>query len=84
MDQVEPQAETRIRTRLVLEAIAEAEKIEASEEEYDEELKTMAEAYGRDVEEIRKDMTEDVEKMIKDDLKVRAAARFLADNAKEK
>ncbi|MBO4900128.1 MAG: trigger factor [Lachnospiraceae bacterium] len=84
MDQVEPQAETRIRTRLVLEAVAEAEKLEASDAEYDEELKTMAEAYGRDVEEIRKDMTEEVEKMIKDDLKVRAAAKFLADNAKEK
>ena len=84
MDQVEPQAETRIRTRLVLEAVAEAEKLEASDADYDEELKTMAEAYGRDVEEIRKDMTEEVEKMIKDDLKVRAAAKFLADNAKEK
>ena len=83
MDQVEPQAETRIRTRLVLEAVAEAEKLEATEEAYEEELKTMAEAYGRDVDEIRKDITEDVEKMIKDDLKVRAAAEFLADNAKE-
>ena len=35
-------------------------------------------------EEIKKDITDDVEKMIKDDLKVRAAAKFLADNAKEK
>ncbi len=84
MEQVEPQAETRIRTRLVLEAVAEAEKLEASDAEYEEELKTMAEAYGKDVDEIKKDITEDVEKMIKDDLKVRAAAKFLADNAKEK
>ncbi len=84
MDQVEPQAETRIKTRLVLEAVAEAEKLEVSDADYEEELKTMAEAYGRDVDEIRKDITEDVEKMIKDDLKVRAAAKFLADNAKEK
>ena len=84
MDQVEPQAETRIKTRLVLEAVAETEKLEVSDADYEEELKTMAEAYGRDVDEIRKDITEDVEKMIKDDLKVRAAAKFLADNAKEK
>lgn len=84
MDQVEPQAETRIKTRLVLEAVAEAEKLEVSDADYEEELKTMAEAYGREVDEIRKDITEDVEKMIKDDLKVRAAAKFLADNAKEK
>ena len=84
MDQVEPQAENRIRSRLVLEAVAEAENLTASDEEYEEELKTMAEAYGRDLEEIKKDMTEGVEKMIKDDLRVRAAAKFLADNAKEK
>ncbi len=84
MEQVEPQAETRIRTRLVLEAVAEAEKLEASDADYEEELKTMADAYGKDVDEIKKDITEDVEKMIKDDLKVRAAAKFLADNAKEK
>ena len=84
MDQVEPQAETRIKTRLVLEAVAEAEKLEVSDADYENELKTMAEAYGREVDEIRKDITEDVEKMIKDDLKVRAAAKFLADNAKEK
>ncbi|MCR5595732.1 MAG: trigger factor [Lachnospiraceae bacterium] len=84
MDQVEPQAETRIRTRLVLEAVAEAEKLEASDADYEDELKTMAEAYGREVDDIKKDITEEVEKMIKDDLKVRAAAKFLADNAKEK
>ncbi|MBQ8947708.1 MAG: trigger factor [Lachnospiraceae bacterium] len=83
-DQIEPQAETRIRNRLVLEAIAEAEKLEATEEQYQEELKTMAEAYGQDVDKIKEDITEDVEKMIRDDLKVRNAAEFLADNAVEK
>lgn len=83
-DQIEPQAETRIRNRLVLEAIAEAEKLEATEEQYQEELKTMAEAYGQDGDKIKEDITEDVEKMIRDDLKVRNAAEFLADNAVEK
>ena len=84
MDQVEPQADRRIRTRLVLEAVAEAEKLEVSDEQFEEELKTMAEAYGRDVEELKKDVTEEVEKMIKEDLVVRNAAKFLAENAKEK
>lgn len=84
MDQVEPQAETRIKTRLVLEAVAAAEKLEASDADYEDELKTMAEAYGKELDDIKKDITEEVEKMIKDDLKVRAAAKFLADNAKEK
>jgi len=84
VEQVAPQAETRIRTRLVLEAVAAAEKLDATAEQYDEELKTMAEAYGRDVEEIKKDVTAEIEKMIKFDLAVRNAAKFIADNAVEK
>lgn len=84
VEQVAPQAETRIRTRLVLEAVAKAEKLDATQEQYEEELKTMAEAYGRDVEDIKKDVTAEYEKMIKEDLAVRNAANFLADNAVEK
>ena len=84
MDQVEPQAERRILTRLVLEAVAEAEKLEVTDEQYEEEIKTMAEAYGRDAEDIKKDITAEYEKMIKEDLVVRNAAKFLADNAVEK
>lgn len=84
IEQVEPQAQNRIRTRLVLEAVAKAENLEVSDEQYNDELKTMAEAYGRDVEEIKKDVTEEIEKMIKQDLVVRNAAKFLADNAVEK
>lgn len=84
VEQVAPQAETRIRTRLVLEAVGAAEKLEPSAEQYDEEIKTMAEAYGREVDDIKKDITAEYEKMIKDDLAVRNAAKFLADNAVEK
>lgn len=84
MDQVEPQAEKRIRSRLVLEAIAEAENLDVTDEQYEEELKTMAEAYGSEVEKLKEDITEEVEKMIKDDLKVKNAAQFIAENAIEK
>lgn len=83
-DQVKPQAERRIRTRLVLEAVAEAEKIEVTDEQYDEEIKVMAEAYGREADDIKKDINEEIEKMIKEDLKVRNASKFIADNAVEK
>ena len=84
MDQVEPQAEQRIRSRLVLEAIAEAEKLEVTDEQYEEELQTMAEAYGSDIEKIKEDIDDEVEKMIREDLKVKNAAKFVADNAVEK
>lgn len=84
MDQMEPQAEERIRTRLTLEAIADAEGLEASDEQYEEELKTMAEAYGQDVDKIKADMDESVEKMIRGDIRVRSAAEFIAERAVEK
>ncbi len=45
MDQMKPQAVRRIRTGLVLEKVAEAEKIEVSEEAIDAEIAKMAEAY---------------------------------------
>ena len=43
-EQVKPQAEKRIQSRLVLEAIAKAENITATDEEFEEELKVMAQA----------------------------------------
>lgn len=45
MDELRPQAEKRIKTRLVLEAIAKAENIEITDEKLDEEIAKMAEAY---------------------------------------
>ncbi len=41
-----PQAKARVESSLVLEAIVKAEKIEATDEEFDEEVKKMAERYG--------------------------------------
>lgn len=44
VDQMKPQAETRIKNRLVLEAIAKAENIEVSDEEVEVEMQKMADA----------------------------------------
>ncbi|MCM1125720.1 MAG: trigger factor [Lachnospiraceae bacterium] len=84
IEQVEPQAERRIRSRLVLEAIAKAEKIEAGEEEYEEELKSMAEVYQKEVDEIREMLPEKSAAQIKQDIAVRKAAEFVVEHAKEK
>lgn len=46
-------AEQRVKNRLVLEAIADAENIEAAQEDVDNEIKKAAEATGRDFEEIK-------------------------------
>ena len=48
-EQVKPQAEERIKARLVLEAIAKAENLEATEEEYEKELQNMAEIYQKHI-----------------------------------
>lgn len=84
IEQVKPQAERRIKSRLVLEAIVKAEKIEASEEDYEEELKSMAEAYQMEVEKVKEMLPEKSAEQIKQDIAVRKAAEFAVDHAKEK
>ena len=84
IEQVKPQAEARIKSRLVLEAIVKAEKIEVSEEEYEEELKTMADVYQMEVEKIKEMLPEKSEQQIKQDIAVRKAAEFAVEHAKEK
>ena len=51
-EQMRPQAELRLRTRLVLEAVVAAEKIEPSEELVEAEIKKMSENYKMDAEQI--------------------------------
>ena len=83
IEQVRPQAEKRIKSRLVLEAIAKAENIEVTEEEFEEELKTIAEAYQIEIDEVKKTLPEESIKQIREDLAVRRAAEFARDNAVE-
>ncbi len=83
VDRVKPQAEERIRSRLVLEAVAKAESLEPTEEEYEEELKVMADVYQMEVDKVRDLMGEREKKGILQDLAVRKAAEFIAENAKE-
>lgn len=84
IEQVRPQAEKRIKSRLVLEEIVKAEKIEASEEDYEEELKVMAEAYQMEVDKVKEMLPEKSVSQIKADIAVRKAAEFAVENAKEK
>ncbi len=84
IEQVKPQAERRIKSRLVLEAIVKAEKIEATEEEYEEELKSMAEAYQMEVEKVKEMLPAKSAEQIRQDIAVRKAAEFAVEHAKEK
>ena len=84
LEQMKPQAEKRIRTRLVLEAIVAAENIEVSDERLDEELAKMAESYKMEVEKLKEFMGENEKKQMKEDLAVQEAVTFLVENAVEK
>lgn len=83
LEEVKPQAEKRIQSRLVLEAVVKAENIEATDEDYEEELKTMAEAYQMEVDKIKEMLPEKSADQIKKDIAVRKAADFVVENAKE-
>ncbi|MGN0246976.1 MAG: trigger factor [Lachnospiraceae bacterium] len=82
-DQVKPQAIKRIQSRLVLEAIAEAEKIEATEEDFEAEITKLAEAYQMSADKAKAMVGEDGKKEIMLDLAVTKAADFVVENAVE-
>ena len=84
LENVRNSAEARIKSRLVLEAIVKAEGIEASDEDVEEEMKAMAEAYQMEVEKIKEMLPEKSLKSIKEDICVRKAAEFAVKNCKEK
>ncbi len=83
VEQVKPQAEERIKSRLVLEAVAKAENLEATEEDYEKELETMASVYQMEVDKVKELMREKDKKNIMLDLAVRKAAEFVSENAKQ-
>ena len=78
----EPQAIEAIKSRLALEAIIKAEKIEATAEEIDSKIKEMAENYNKKEEEIKEN--ENLRKYIKEGIETEKAIDFIVSNAKEK
>ncbi len=83
-EQVKPQAEKRIKSRLVLEAVAKAENITASDEDYEQELKAMAEAYQMEIDKVKEMLPEKSVSQIKEDIAVRKAAEFVVEQSKDK
>ncbi len=84
LEQMKPQAEQQIKSRLVLEAVAKAENLEVSEEEYTDEIKKMAEAYRMSEEKMIEMIGAFEEKAIKGDLRIKKALDFVVENAVEK
>ena len=84
LEQVKPQAEKRIKSRLILEAVVAKEGIEASEEEYEKETERLAEVYQMEAGKVREMFGEKEKKEIMQDLAIQKAVEFVVENAKEK
>jgi trigger factor len=81
-EELRPQAESRVRTRLVLEAVADAEGLQPSEEEVDRAVQNLAEGSGRTAQEVR-ELLERTGGMrrLRASLRRRRAAAFLVEHA---
>lgn len=83
IEQVKPQALKRIQSRLVLEAVVAAEGMTATEEEFEEEVKTMAEAYQMEADKVKELLGENGKKQVMEDVCIKKAVEFVVENAKE-
>ena len=78
-NEMKPQAETTVKTRLVLEAVAKDAKIEALDEEIKDRVSEMAKSYGRPEDELMKN--EEFKKYVADSIVSENTVKFLVDNA---
>lgn len=83
-EQVRPEAETRIKSSLVLEQIAKEENIEVTDEEIDAEVEKMAAAYGMEAGKLKDYMGSDERESMKRDIAVTKAVDLIMENVKEK
>jgi len=81
LNDMKPDAEKRVKSRLALKAVAEAEKIEATEEDIENEYKKMAEQYKMEVEKLKEMFGADNAKLLKEDIINNKTIQFLYDNA---
>lgn len=84
MEEMKPEAVKRIKNSLVLEAVAKAENIEVSEEEFEAELQKMADMYKMEIEKIKEFMQDAEAKQMKDDIAIQKAVELIVSSAVEK
>ena len=84
MEEMKPEAVKRIKNSLVLEAVAKAENIEVSEEEFEAELQNMADMYKMEIEKIKEFMQDAEAKQMKDDIAIQKAVELIVSSAVEK
>lgn len=84
MEQVKPQAEKRIKSRLVLEAVVAAEKMEATDADIDAEIEELASLYKMEADKVKEMIGEEGKKQMAKEVVIKKAVKFVVDNAVEK
>ncbi len=84
LEQVKPTALKRIQSRLVLEAVAEAENMTTDDADYDKEVTRLAEIYQMEEDKVREMLGEREKKELMRDVVVKKAVDFVVEKAKEK
>lgn len=82
-EDMKEQAKLNIESRLVLEAVADAENISVSDEEIEKEIQEMADNYGMPLDSMKSLITDNERKSISVDLKVKKAMDVIIENCKE-
>ena len=83
-NQMKPQAKKRIESRLVLEAVAAAENLEASEEDIEAEMNRMAESCKMELDKLKELISEEEKKNMRQDLSIQKAIELVTEAAVEK
>jgi trigger factor len=84
MEQVRPEALTRIQSSLVLEQIVKEENIEVADADIDAEIEKMASGYGMEADKLKEYMGEAGKESVKRDLAISKAVDLIMENTKER
>ena len=82
-DQMKEQAEKNIKSRLVLEAVAKAEGIESTDEDFDKEVEKMASQYKMESDKLKEMMMDEEKENIHHDIRMQKAIDLILSEAKE-
>ena len=82
-EQMKPRALKNIQSRLVLEAVAQEEKVEVTEEDLEAEMAKMAEMYGMELEKIKELMNDERKDEMRKDIAIQKAIDLVTEAAVE-
>ena len=83
-DELREEAEKKVKTRMIVTAVADQENFEVTDEEISTEIENMGKQYGIEADKIREMLGAQNIGMIAGDIKIRKAVEFMYDNAVKK